>query len=70
MCYTIVVYLYRTKEIKTMKTYNEIIETVKTEIENKTLTSVRGCQKRIENLCNENNQSQNMFSIANIFGVA
>jgi hypothetical protein len=53
-----------------MKTFENIIETLNSEIETKVITSVKGCQNRIEVLCNENNQQRNMFSIANIFGVA
>jgi hypothetical protein len=53
-----------------MKTYNEIIEILKSEINSKAITSVSACRRRIEELCNENKQQGNMFLIACAFGVA
>jgi len=61
---------HNNKQIGIMKTYNEILETIKNEINTKVITSVSNCRNRIETLCNENNQSHNMFLIALIFGVA
>jgi len=64
--------LYQTNEIKNkaMKTYEQIIETITSEINNKQIINVSQCRNRIETLCNENNQQGNMFSISNVFGVA
>ena len=49
---------------------NQVIEILKVEIEEKKITSVSGCRKRLQELCNEHNQTGNLFAIACIFGIA
>jgi transcription initiation factor IIE alpha subunit len=65
-------YYLSTNKLKqtTMTTREEIIRSIEAEIESKSIKSVFQCRERIQELCNNNNQAHNMFSIAVVFGVA
>lgn len=53
-----------------MKTYNIIIETIKSEISNKQITTVQECRSRIEELCIQNDCVNNLLPISYDLGVA
>lgn len=47
-----------------MKTYNEIGQTIVTEKKEGKFSSVSDARKRLEELCKENNQMHNLFSLS------
>ena len=53
-----------------MKTSEQIIKIIRTEIKDEKIRSVRACRYRIEELCELYDQKHNMFSIAYSLGVA
>lgn len=53
-----------------MKTYNQIAEIVYTEAKAGSFKTISEARKRLESLCNDNNQKHNLFSLASTLGIA
>ena len=53
-----------------MKKYNEIAQQIVDESKQGLLKSVSDARKRLEELCKENNQTHNLFSLASTLGIA